>query len=807
MLEAVELLAIIDKVYALTICTDAMRSFAGYRRVCFYDLNSIYHSGLGTFRPANIDAMLCTHIIVAYSWIEDNALTEYTPNDRDLYKEVIDLKHANPHLKVMIALGGLVPDFATMVAKPKRMIEFVESTIPFLNKYRFDGIDLDWEFAAIDKPRVDKSQYSGLCRRLRNAFEKECEKSGKERKLLTATVGTLKSNIDAVYDIPEMVQHLDFINLITDNLYREQGYPDNRTYHHSTLVDRPTDTEMESYINMQWAARYWVQQGVPKAQINIGISFGAFGFELLDSASYDIGAVSVGPSPAGPFTGIKGILAYYEVCLLLEEGGQSYQSYNVPFYVNDTLWVAYDDQQSVADKAEWLVQEGYGGSMVWELSMDDFSGVCSSSVNRFPLARQIKDTLQTAEPRPSTYRKVCTFTVWSVDRPSLGKFSPWDIDPTLCTHITVAYATVRHDRLAPIFVQDLKLYRQISRIKNNYPHIKTLLSVGGWEEGSAAFSNMVSNRLSMFTFVRSVLTFLRNYDFDGLDLAWQYPAFRRGSRPATDRRLYGELIRMLRGAFDAECLRSGKDSFLLTASVSPEKFIIDKSYDTNAMVQNLDWINVMTFSMHGPWYKSTDHHSRLYARSGSSIDSAQRTIEWAASYWTSVGAAKEQLNIGLPTFGVGFTLDDSSNNGLFADACGPSDSGPYTKVAGYLSYCEINELIQDGAMMYRDDGVPYLVLGDQWIAYDDPQSLSEKTSWLIQEGYGGAMMWDLSMDNQCSNTSDTTFPLISEIVGTLRDSETQSSTSLPTSTSSTLPTTTPTTTTKQPPGPTTTTII
>ncbi|XP_069118875.1 acidic mammalian chitinase-like [Argopecten irradians] len=427
-----------------------------------------------------------------------------------------------------------------MVSKPRRQIEFVESTVQLLREYGFDGIDLDWEYGAITYSGVDKTKYSGLCRRLVNTFENECVKSRKTRLLLTTTVGTIKENVDAVYDIPEMIKHVDFFNLATDNLYRQVQDLGNQTSHHSPLVSRPNDTARESEFNMQWAARYWVQQGVPKSKINIGVSLEALSYILNNPANYEIGSVFNRIGDAGLYTGTPGVLSYYEVCLLLEQGGQSYRDYFIPYLVDGDLWVAYDDEQSLKDKVEWLVHEGYGGTVAYEIASDDFDFICNSSYRRFPLLNQIKDSLQAAEQKPSKYRQVCTFTVWAGDRPD--GFTPWDIDPEVCTHITVSYATVRNDRLAPLYAQDLKLYRQINRLKNIYPNLKTILSVGGWESGSAAFSNMVSNRLSMFTF-------------------------------------------MLRHAFDSECLRSGKDRYLLTASVSPEKDVIDASYDTASMAR------------------------------------------------------------------------------------------------------------------------------------------------------------------------------------------------------------------------------
>lgn len=37
------------------------------------------------------------------------------------------------------------------------------------------------------------------------------------------------------------------------------------------------------------------------------------------------------------------------------------------------------------------------------------------------------------------------------------------------------------------------LYRDFTSIKNKYSHLKTLLSVGGWEFGHGVFSQMVSS--------------------------------------------------------------------------------------------------------------------------------------------------------------------------------------------------------------------------------------------------------------------------------------------------------------------------
>ena len=51
---------------------------------------------------------------------------------------------------------------------------------------------------------------------------------------------------------------------------------------------------------------------------------------------------------------------------------------------------------------------------------------------------------------------------------------------------------------------------------------------------------------------------------------------------------------------------------LLSAAVSAGKSTIEKAYDVPVLGEYLDFINVMTYDMHGHWDKKTGHHSPLY---------------------------------------------------------------------------------------------------------------------------------------------------------------------------------------------------
>ncbi len=59
--------------------------------------------------------------------------------------------------------------------------------------------------------------------------------------------------------------------------------------------------------------------------------------------------------------------------------------------------------------------------------------------------------------------------------------------------------------------------------------------------------------------------------------------------------------------------------------------------------------------------------------------------------------------------------------------------------------------------------MPYAVKGNQWIGYDDVESIGEKVEFLKSRHLGGGMAWSLDTDDFRGKCGSEAFPLIKTI--------------------------------------------
>lgn len=132
--------------------------------------------GDGKYAVDNIDPSLCTHLVYSFAILNGTTFTiqSQDPNvdiSNKFYEKFVALKMRNQKLVAMIAIGGATDSmgdkYSRLVSSSSNIAKFVTSVTGFLREYKFDGLDLDWEYPS---SASDKAGFANLLRSLQSAF-------------------------------------------------------------------------------------------------------------------------------------------------------------------------------------------------------------------------------------------------------------------------------------------------------------------------------------------------------------------------------------------------------------------------------------------------------------------------------------------------------------------------------------------------------------------------------------------------------------------------------------------------------------
>uniref|UniRef100_K1PN75 Chitotriosidase-1 n=1 Tax=Magallana gigas TaxID=29159 RepID=K1PN75_MAGGI len=372
------------------------------------------------------------------------------------------------------------------------------------------------------------------------------------------------------------------------------------------------------------------------------------------------------------------------------------------------------------------------------------------------------------------YKRVCYFTNWAQYRTAPMTFTAENVDPFLCTHIMYAFGKVVGNTIDAYEWNDkgageiqqftilaLGQYERIMNLRMLNPNLKILLAIGGWTHGTAPFTAVVVDPNNIAAFAANTLEYLKTYKFDGLDLDWEYPG--GNGSPPEDKQRFTSLVQKLRQVFNDDGAVNNRPPMLLTAAVAAGKSTIDNAYEVDLISKDLDFINLMSYDLHGSWEVTTGHHSALYGRSGEVGTAASMNVDYSVNYWISLGAPPHKLVLGLGLYGRSFTLSSSSNTFIGAPAAGAGSAGPYTGEAGLLAFYEVCYNLKFNGWTrewHSEHQVPYAYSGNQWIGYDDTESFNVKIDYIIAKGLGGGMVWSLDQDDFSNSCGDGSYPLM-----------------------------------------------
>ncbi len=298
-----------------------------------------------------------------------------------------------------------------------------------------------------------------------------------------------------------------------------------------------------------------------------------------------------------------------------------------------------------------------------------------------------------------------------------------------------------------------KTFAQLRRLRTNHPHLRLLVSIGGWN-AAPQFSDIALTVDSRAAFAKSCIErYVVQQGFDGIDLDWEFPVHggTNKSRPA-DRKHATQLVRAFRRQLDTLGKAHHRD-YLLTIATPAGRwqkggaYAVTDSYNLAAIAPHVDWFNVMTYDMNNIFSPVTGFNTPLKANPHDPTPDPARkwdNIEAAVAFYKAHGVPAGKIMLGFAFYGRGFKGVSSANAGRYSKYTGGYPEVGWRKIR--------SQFLTDPAWVRhwsKSAQAPwvYNAKKDIFFTYDDPMSMAIKAKFARRAHLRGAMIWVLGEDD------------------------------------------------------------
>ncbi|MFA7367479.1 MAG: glycosyl hydrolase family 18 protein [Bacilli bacterium] len=248
--------------------------------------------------------------------------------------------------------GGTVPKetFSIIAASDNLRKKFAENSVKLINEYGFDGVDIDWETPLAS----EKENFTALMNEIYVAV-----KANNPNHLVTAAI-TGGMWQPPRYDLPNSIQYLDFVNVMTYGMTSSSGYYQNALYPSSAFNNSTFGVGRTlNSCSIEESVDVFNDLSVPSSKLIFGLAF--YGMrQTNDNGTW---------SSAGSiyYTTIKNtILTNSDYIYVYDSKAQ------VPYIISKDgkTFISYDDPTSVLAKSKYVLDNNLAGLMFWEYGTD-----------------------------------------------------------------------------------------------------------------------------------------------------------------------------------------------------------------------------------------------------------------------------------------------------------------------------------------------------------------------------------------------------------------------------------------------------
>lgn len=313
------------------------------------------------------------------------------------------------------------------------------------------------------------------------------------------------------------------------------------------------------------------------------------------------------------------------------------------------------------------------------------------------------------------------------------------IDATKLTHIIFSFAQLKNNNLALRKQSHAKVIAKLVGLKKQNPNLKIMIALGGWggcENCSAIFASEENRK----AFASSVKKMLTNHKVDGFDMDWEYPTIEgypgHPYKPE-DKANFTAIFKTLRDTLG--------NAPILSFAAGGFNTFLQQAVDWKKVMPYVNFVNLMSYDLVNGNSTVTGHHTPLYS-GAKTIESTDNAVQ----YLIKLAIPPQKIVIGAAFYARTWIDVQPVNNGLY-------QHGKSKSFIGYRHFPE-RLSIANGFNFYRDGTTkaPYAYnpVTKEFATFDDIESITAKTNYVMANKLGGIMFWELTLDNSSNGLID-----------------------------------------------------
>ncbi|EYC14042.1 hypothetical protein Y032_0042g678 [Ancylostoma ceylanicum] len=342
-----------------------------------------YITSWGTAPFTDEQAKLLTHLVFAFFTMEsDGRIHLEGDSAQQRLDSVMTVAKRNPHLKTLFAIGGWENSqyFSLLTADHPRRTILINRIVAVLNKYGFDGVDLDWEYpvtgGSVEGTPADRRNYVHLMRELRNKLRELEEQSGRQSGYLISFAGAAGHWVlKPGYDLAQLVKYVDFVNVMSYDYFGAWQSKWGAFTGPPAPLHFATPKRFSGRMNVHATMKYYSCQIKATNKLNMGVPFyGRYWHNVGDAADPNDEMWRTAEASDGHTKFEGGDVPWRQLHQRFDVSrAKFHQGAKSPYIwlAENKTFVGFENPESLAYKVDYIVENDLGGVMVWAIDFDD----------------------------------------------------------------------------------------------------------------------------------------------------------------------------------------------------------------------------------------------------------------------------------------------------------------------------------------------------------------------------------------------------------------------------------------------------